>query len=87
MSKRYEAFLAMRKHPVLGRIFNQLKVKDLVYARDFIVSHDNLTDQEFRAKAHLVGLDNFKEDKPKNIDSIWALLIQVVPPTIRRRRQ
>lgn len=84
MPSRLEAFQKLKDHPALGQIYKRLRVNDLVYVREFILRTDHMSDDEFILAANRLELDN--PHKPKNLTNIWALLIQSVPPKIKRRR-
>lgn len=83
MSKRYDKFRSLADHPFIGKTYAKLGVDDRAWCRNFIIQNEGLSDHEFAFKVNRLGLD---PNKPKRWTDIWALLIQSIPPQVKRRK-
>lgn len=73
--KRIEKFNSLKNHQVIGKIYKKLNKDDILFCENFLKENENLNNDDFAFKVNRLGLNG---EKSKNINNIWALLIQSI---------
>lgn len=73
--KRIEKFNSIKNHQVIGKIYKKLSKDDILFCENFLKENGNLSNDAFAFKVNRLGLNG---EKSKNINNIWALLIQSI---------
>ena len=73
--KRIEKFNSLKNHQVIGKIYKKLSKEDILFCENFLKENGNLSNDDFAFKVNRLGLNG---EKSKNINNIWALLIQSI---------
>ena len=70
---RKEKYVKLASHPICSNYFKKLTATDMDYIAKFLTATEELSTEEYMAKANMVFVDD--PNKPKNHTDIWSILI------------